>query len=50
MPETDTEIVVDDPTAPTSDSPAVTTTRTVEVAVYLLLLMISLIKNLVLAL
>jgi ABC-type polysaccharide/polyol phosphate export permease len=38
MPEPDLEIVVDDPTAPARDSPAVTTTRTVEVAVYLLLL------------
>jgi hypothetical protein len=37
MPETDTEIVVDDPTAPEADSPEVTTTRTVEVVVYLLL-------------
>ena len=34
MPESETEIVVDDPTAPASDSPAVTTTRTVEVVVY----------------
>ena len=38
MPEADTEIVVDDPTAPEADSPAVTTTRAVEVVVYLLLL------------
>ena len=38
MPETDSEIVVDDPTAPEDDSPAVTTTRTAEVVVYLLLL------------
>jgi len=38
MPETDTEIVVDDPTAPEVDSPAATTTRAVEVVVYLLLL------------
>ena len=37
MPEPDTEIVVDDPTAPEADSPSVTTTRTVEVVVYLLL-------------
>ncbi|MDQ2962205.1 MAG: tripartite tricarboxylate transporter TctB family protein [Pseudomonadota bacterium] len=42
MPETDTEIVVDDPTAPEDDSPAVTTIRTVEVAVYLLLIGLSL--------
>ena len=33
MPESETEIAVDDPTAPASDSPAVTTTRTVEVIV-----------------
>jgi len=38
MPETENEIVVDDPTAPEADSPAVTTTRAVEVVVYLLLL------------
>jgi hypothetical protein len=38
MPTSETEIVVDDPTAPADDSPAVTTTRTVEVVVYLLLL------------
>ena len=38
MPDTDTEIVVDDPTAPEADSPAVTTTRTVEVVAYLLLI------------
>jgi putative tricarboxylic transport membrane protein len=38
MPEADTEIVVEDPTAPQSDSPAVTTTRTVEVVVYVMLL------------
>ncbi len=38
MPSSDTEIVVDDPTAPADDSPAVTTTRTVEVVTYLLLL------------
>ncbi len=38
MPESESEIVVDDPTAPASDSPAVTDTRTVEVIVYLLLL------------
>lgn len=42
MPETDTEIVVDDPTAPEEGSPAVTTTRTVEVVVYLLLLGVAL--------
>jgi len=38
MPEKDPEIVVDDPTAPEDDSPAVTTTRTVELVTYLLLL------------
>jgi hypothetical protein len=38
MPQTDPEIVVDDPTAPERDSPAATTARTVEVIVYLLLL------------
>ena len=37
MPDTDTEIVVDDPTAPEDDSPAVATSRTVESVVYLLL-------------
>src|SRR5450432_1975277 len=42
MPDPEIEIVVDDPTAPASDSPAVTTTRTVEVAVYLLLLALAL--------
>jgi hypothetical protein len=38
MPEPDIEIAVDDPTAPASNSPAVATTRTIEVIVYLLLL------------
>ncbi len=38
MPESESEIAVDDPTAPSDDSRAVTTTRTVEVIVYLLLL------------
>jgi putative tricarboxylic transport membrane protein len=38
MPDSDSEIIVDDPTAPSDDSPAVTTTRKVEVVVYLLLL------------
>ena len=42
MPETDSEIVVDDPTAPSDDSPAVTTKRTAEVVVYLLLLGVAL--------
>ena len=35
---TDTEISVDDPTAPEADSPAVTSSRTVEIIVSLLLL------------
>jgi putative tricarboxylic transport membrane protein len=43
MQESDIEIVVDDPTAPASDSPAVTTTRKVEVVVYLLLLVLALV-------
>lgn len=38
MAEPDTEIVVDDPTEPAPDSPAVTSTRAVEIAVYVLLL------------
>ena len=38
MPPSETEIVVDDPTAPSDNSPAVTTRRTVEVVVYLLLI------------
>lgn len=38
MSSSETEIVVDDPTAPEDDSPAVTSNRTVEVAVALLLL------------
>lgn len=42
MPETDNEIVVDDPTAPEADSPAVTTTRTVEIGTYLVLLGVAL--------
>ena len=37
MSEKDTEISVDDPTAPEPDSPAVATSRTVETVVYLLL-------------
>ena len=39
---TEAEIVVDDPTAPADDSPAVTTTRAVEVVVYLLLVALAL--------
>jgi len=42
MPESDIEIAVDDPTAPAENSPAVTTTRTVEVVVYLLLFALAL--------
>jgi putative tricarboxylic transport membrane protein len=38
MSETELEIVVDDPTAPEEDSPAVTNNRTVEIVVSLLLL------------
>ena len=42
MPESESEIVVDDPTAPARNSPAVTTTRTAEVVVYALLLALAL--------
>ena len=42
MPPPEAEIVVDDPTAPADDSPALTTTRTVEVVVYLFLLALAL--------
>jgi putative tricarboxylic transport membrane protein len=38
MPIPDSEIVVDDPTAPADNSPAAATTRTVEVVVYVLLI------------
>ncbi len=38
MSNIETEIVVDDPTAPEADSPTVTDSRTVEVVVSLLLL------------
>ena len=38
MPKPDAEIVVEDPAPPASDSPAVTTSRTVDVAVSFLLL------------
>jgi putative tricarboxylic transport membrane protein len=38
MSNTEIEIVVDDPTAPEADSPAVVDTRTVDVVVSLLLL------------
>src|SRR6202051_4170194 len=42
MSESEIEIVVDDPTAPEADSPAVTDTRFVDVAVSLLLLALAL--------
>ena len=42
MSNTDIEIVVDDPTAPEADSPAVTSIRVVEVVVSLLLLALAL--------
>jgi len=38
MPKSEVEIIVEDPAAPESDSPAVTTTRVVDVAVSFLLL------------
>jgi putative tricarboxylic transport membrane protein len=41
MSNTDIEIVVDDPTAPAADSPAVTSTGVVDVVVSLLLLMLA---------
>jgi hypothetical protein len=43
MAKTDIEIIVDDPTAPESDSPAVTSTRTVEIVASLLLLALALV-------
>ena len=42
MSETDIEIVVDDPTAPEEDSPAVTSNRAIEIVVSLLLLALAL--------
>ena len=42
MSESDLEIVVDDPTAPEDDSPAVTSNRSVEIVVSLLLLALAL--------
>jgi putative tricarboxylic transport membrane protein len=42
MSNTEIEIVVDDPTAPEPDSPAVTSTRTVDVVVSLLLMALAL--------
>src|SRR5207302_9368620 len=41
MAKLETEIVVEDPTAPAEDSPAVTSTRTVDVGVMLVLLAIA---------
>ena len=41
MSNTELEIVVDDPTAPEADSPAVATTRVVDVTVSLLLLVLA---------
>lgn len=41
MSNPDTEIVVDDPTAPEADSPAVTSSRTVDIVVCLLLLVLA---------
>jgi putative tricarboxylic transport membrane protein len=43
MSDTDLEIIVDDPTAPEPDSPAVTTSRTADIVVSLLLLGLALI-------
>jgi hypothetical protein len=42
MSSSDTEIVVEDPTEPAPDSPAVTSTRTVEIVVYFVLVALSL--------
>ena len=42
MSQVETEIIVEDPTAPVADSPAVTSTRKVEIAAYLLLVALSL--------
>jgi putative tricarboxylic transport membrane protein len=43
MSDSDAEIVVDDPTAPDESSPAVTSTRSVDIAVSLLLLALALV-------
>jgi putative tricarboxylic transport membrane protein len=43
MSNTETEIAVDDPTAPAPDSPAVTSTRTAEIAAYLVLVAMALV-------
>jgi putative tricarboxylic transport membrane protein len=42
MSSTEPEIAVDDPTAPAEDSPAVTSTRTVETIVYIVLIALAL--------
>lgn len=46
MAKLETEIVVEDPTAPAEDSPPVTTTRTVDVVVMLVLLAIAVVMGL----
>ena len=43
MAKSDIEIIVDDPTAPEADSPAVTDTRTIEIVTFLLLLVVALV-------
>jgi putative tricarboxylic transport membrane protein len=43
MPDTEIEIAVDDPTAPGADSPAITSNRTVEIVVSVLLLALAVI-------
>jgi putative tricarboxylic transport membrane protein len=43
MAESDIEIIVDDPTAPEADSPAITDTRTIEIVTFLLLLAVALV-------
>ncbi len=43
MPPTDSEIVVEDPNAPEDASPVLANTRTMEVAVYLLLIVVALV-------
>ena len=43
MAASDSEIVVDDPTAPADNSPVVTDTRTVEVVAYVLLIVLALV-------
>ncbi len=46
MPHPDIEIIVDDPTAPEPDSPAVTSTVSVELVVYILLLALAIVLGL----